>query len=316
VQVLAVLRGEDFELLAEYGAEPANSLGEVQKADSSRFYKFKVDGNHGTFRKFMLISVERECTLRYIFYCVVSLAVLAAFIGIRRYPYYQQDILLGAVAPNWDHWFGTDQLGRDLFSRVIYACCISLSVGFVTTLLAVGLGTIYGVISGYCGGKIDLILMRVVDILYPIPLTLIVILLMIIFGKHICVLFLAISMVEWMTTARIMRAEVLKIKESGYIQVARGLGQREAVIIWKHMLPNTRGIIIVCFIITLPGVIVLESFLSFLGIGIQPPKSSLGILIAEGAKFMTTSPWQVIFPSAVFILIMLALTIHGDRLKK
>ncbi|MDR0740128.1 MAG: ABC transporter permease [Puniceicoccales bacterium] len=264
----------------------------------------------------MLVSVKRESILKYIFYCTVSLVVLAAFIGIRRYPYYQQNIPLGAVAPNGEHWFGTDQLGRDLFSRVIYACCVSLSVGFVTTLLAVGLGTIYGMISGYCGGKIDLILMRMVDVLYPIPLTIIVILLMIIFGKHICVLFLAISIVEWMTTARIIRAEVLKIKESGYIQVARGLGQKEATIIWKHMLPNTKGIIIVCFIITLPSVITLESFLSFLGIGIQPPKSSLGILIAEGAKFMTTSPWQVIFPSAVFVLIILALTIYGDRLKK
>ncbi|MDR2371535.1 MAG: ABC transporter permease [Puniceicoccales bacterium] len=264
----------------------------------------------------MLVSVKRESILKYIFYCTVGLVVLAAFIGIRRYPYYQQNISLGAIAPNGDHWFGTDQLGRDLFSRIIYACCISLSVGFVTTLLAVGLGTVYGMISGYCGSKIDLILMRMVDVLYPIPLTLIVILLMIIFGKHICVLFLAISIVEWMTTARIIRAEVLKIKESGYIQVARGLGQKEATIIWKHMLPNTKGIIIVCFIITLPSVITLESFLSFLGIGIQPPKSSLGILIAEGAKFMTTSPWLVIFPSAVFVLIIFALTIYGDRLKK
>jgi oligopeptide transport system permease protein len=264
----------------------------------------------------MLVSVKRKNVLRYIFYCIASLVVLAAFTGIQRYPYYQQNISLGVVAPNGEHWFGTDQLGRDLFSRVIYACCISLSVSFMTTLLAVGLGTVYGIISGYCGGKIDLILMRMVDVLYPIPLTLIIILLMIIFGKHICVLFLAISIVEWMTTARIIRAEILKIKESGYIQVAKGLGQKEVTIILRHILPNTKGIIIVCFIITLPSVITLESFLSFLGIGIQPPKSSLGVLIAEGAKFITTSPWQVIFPSAVFVLIILVLTIYGDRLKK
>jgi oligopeptide transport system permease protein len=193
---------------------------------------------------------------------------------------------------------------------------MSLSVGFLTTLLAVSFGTIYGMISGYYGGKIDLILMRIVDILYPIPLTLIVILLMIVLGKQVCVLFFAISIVEWMTTARIVRAEVLKIKESGYIQVAKGLGQRGAAIVWKHIFPNITGIIALCFIITLPGVIVLESFLSFLGIGIQPPKSSLGILIAEGANFMTTSPWQVIFPSLVFVAIILALTIYGDRMKK
>ncbi|MDR2812681.1 MAG: ABC transporter permease [Puniceicoccales bacterium] len=242
--------------------------------------------------------------------------MLMAFVGAYRYPYYQQNITLGTTAPNWDHWFGTDRLGRDLFSRVIYACYISLSIGLLTTLLTVSFGVIYGMTAGYYGGKIDSILMRMVDILYPIPLTLIVILLMMVFGKHVCVLFFAISIVEWMTTARIIRAEVLKIKESGYIQVARGLGEEEAKIMWKHVLPNIMGIITVCFIITLPGVIALESFLSFLGIGIQPPKSSLGILIAEGANFMTTSPWQVIFPSGVFILIMLALTIYGDRLRK
>jgi oligopeptide transport system permease protein len=243
------------------------------------------------------------------------MALLACW-KIYRYPYYQQDITLGAMAPNGEHWFGTDRLGRDLFSRVVYACYISLSVGMFATLLTVGFGTFYGIISGYLGGMVDLVLMRIVDILYPIPLTLIVILLMVILGRHVYVLFFSISIVEWMTTARIIRAEVLRIKESGYVQVARGLGEREVVIIKKHILPNIMGIIMVCFVITLPGVIVLESFLSFLGIGIQPPKSSLGILIAEGAKFMTTYPWQIFFPSIIFVSVVLALTIWGDRLKK
>ncbi|MDR1434846.1 MAG: ABC transporter permease [Puniceicoccales bacterium] len=251
--------------------------------------------------------------LKYIFWVIAILVLPLAFIGIRRYSYYQQDIALGSVAPNWEHWFGTDRLGRDLFCRVIYACYISLSIGVLTTLLSVGFGTIYGIISGYCGGKIDLMLMRIVDVLYPIPLTLIVILLMVIFGRYAWVLFFAISIVEWMTTARIIRSEVLKIKESGYVQVSKGLGQRGSVIIRKHILPNIAGVIVVCFIITLPGVILLESFLSFLGIGIQPPKSSLGILIAEGAKFMATYPWQVIFPSAVFISIILILRKFEDR---
>ncbi|MDR1366334.1 MAG: ABC transporter permease [Puniceicoccales bacterium] len=261
---------------------------------------------------FVLIFVSKIRITKYI----LGIIAIGIVLGNTRYSYYQQDIALGATAPSWDHWFGTDRLGRDLFARIIYACCISLSVGFLATLLTVSFGTFYGMISGYYGGKIDLILMRIVDILYPIPLILIVILLMMIFEKHGYVLFLAISIVEWMTTARIIRAEVLKIKESGYIQVARGLGQRKLMILGKHMLPNIAGIIIVCFIITLPNVIILESFLSFLGIGIQPPKSSLGILIAEGAKFMTTSPWQIIFPSTAFVLIMLGLTIYGDRLKK
>jgi oligopeptide transport system permease protein len=257
--------------------------------------------------------MKKECFSKYIFSAIATFVLSLAFIGFRRYSYYQQDISLGSIAPNWEHWFGTDRLGRDLFCRVIYACYISLSIGVVTTSLTVAFGTIYGIISGYCGGKVDLILMRIVDILYPIPLTLIVILLMVIFGRYNWVLFFAISIVEWMTTARIIRSEVLKIKESGYVQVSRGLGQRESVIIKKHILPNIRGVIMVCFVITLPGVILLESFLSFLGIGIQPPKSSLGILIAEGAKFMATYPWQVIFPSAVFISIILILRKFEDK---
>jgi oligopeptide transport system permease protein len=290
------------------------SLLPLQKNNHWCQVKIPVDDSIRIFRKSNLFFVRRK--LKYVFYAIAILVLLVAFIGIYRYPYYQQDITRGALAPNQDHWFGTDWLGRDLFSRVIYACFISLSVGIATTLLTVSFGTIYGMISGYYGGEIDLILMRIVDILYPIPLTLIVILLMMVLGKHVCVLFFAISIVEWMTTARVVRAEVLKIKESSYIQVARGLGQGKLAILAKHMLPNIMEIVVVCFIITLPGVIMLESFLSFLGIGIQPPKSSLGILIAEGAKFMTTSPWQVIFPSGVFILIMLALTIYGDRLRK
>ncbi|MDR3317688.1 MAG: ABC transporter permease [Puniceicoccales bacterium] len=249
-------------------------------------------------------------------FVIIFVFLLVAIIRLRRHPYYQQNIALGAVAPNWEYWFGTDRLGRDLFSRVIYACYISLSIGIVATFLTVSFGTFYGIISGYCGGGIDLILMRIIDVLYPIPLTLIVILLMVILGKHSWVLFFAISIVEWMTTARIIRSEVLKVKESGYIQVAKQFGQKELRIIKRHVLPNIMGIIIVCFIITLPGVIVLESFLSFLGIGIQPPKSSLGILIAEGAKCMATYPWQIFFPSAIFVFIILALTIYGDRLRK
>ncbi|MDR0590702.1 MAG: ABC transporter permease [Puniceicoccales bacterium] len=239
-------------------------------------------------------------------------------VGWRVYshPYYQQDIALGAVAPSWEHWFGTDRLGRDLFSRVLYGCYISLSIGILAALMAVSFGTFYGIISGYFGGLIDLILMRVVDILYPIPLTLIVILLMVIFGRRAGVLFFAISVVEWMTTARIIRGEVLRIRESGYVQAARGLGEREMRIIWRHVLPNIMGIATVCFIITLPAVIILESFLSFLGLGVQPPRSSLGILIAEGAKFMATAPWQVFFPSAAFIIIIWALTVFGDRLRR
>ncbi|MDR2806849.1 MAG: ABC transporter permease [Puniceicoccales bacterium] len=258
--------------------------------------------------------MKRDYAWKYIFRAIAAIGLLVVFLRLYRYTYYQQNISLGAVGPSWDHWFGTDRLGRDLFSRVAYACGISLSIGVLAALFAVSFGTCYGIIAAYCGGKIDLILMRIVDILYPIPLTLIAILLMVILGRHIGVLFFAISIVEWMTTARIIRSEVLKVKAMGYIQAAKGLGQNGSLIIIKHVLPNISGTIQVCFMMTLPGVILLESFLSFLGIGIQPPKSSLGVLIAEGAKFMATAPWQTLFPTLIFVGIIFTLTFYGDRI--
>ncbi|MDE6575985.1 MAG: ABC transporter permease [Opitutales bacterium] len=235
--------------------------------------------------------------------------------GYTRYPYYLQDITLGSVAPSFDHWFGTDPLGRDLFSRVIYACGISLAVGFAATALAVGLGGIYGTLSGYYGGWLDQLLMGGVDVMYPIPLTLIVILLMILFGQNVAVLFIAIGCVKWMTTARIVRSEVLKLRETGYVQVARGLGETTAQILRWHIVPNLRRILLTCFAVTLPGVILLESFLSFIGLGIQPPQSSLGILISEGARHIGVHPWEVLFPSLTMIAIIFALTSYGQKLQ-
>ena len=236
--------------------------------------------------------------------------------GYARYPYYEQNIALGSVAPCYAHWFGTDQLGRDLFSRVVYACSISLTIGAISSCLAVAFGGIYGIVSGYCGGLIDQLLMRWIDIFYPIPLTLIVILMMILFGQHVSVLFVAISSVEWMTTARIIRAETLKLKESGYIQVAKGFGESQIRIMSRHIAPNLWHVLRVCFFVTLPGVILLESFLSFIGLGIQPPRSSLGILIADGAKRIGTYPWEVIFPSLVMISVMLIINVYNRRLDR
>lgn len=236
--------------------------------------------------------------------------------GYARYPYYRQDIALGSVAPDLDHWFGTDSLGRDLFSRIVYACGISLAVGFAATALAVGLGGIYGTLSGYYGGWLDQLLMGGVDVMYPIPLTLIVILLMILFGQNVGVLFVAIGCVKWMTTARIVRSEVLKLRETGYVQVAHGLGETTTQMLRWHIVPNLRRILLTCFAITLPGVILLESFLSFIGLGIQPPQSSLGILIFEGARHIAMQPWEVLFPSLTMIAIIFGLTCYGQKLQR
>jgi oligopeptide transport system permease protein len=253
---------------------------------------------------------------KYIFYAMSMALLLWIAFGNFRYTYYEQDLALGAVAPNADHWFGTDHLGRDLFARVSYAFWISISIGLIATTLAVMLGTTYGITAGYAGGWVDNIMMRGVDILYPIPLILIVILLMVAMKRNIGALFISISMVEWMTTARIIRAEAMKIKESGYVQVAKGLGENVFQIIGWHVLPNLKYLIKVCFLITLPGIILLESFLSFIGLGVQPPKSSLGVLIAAGANHMTTSPWEVCFPIFIFVVTILNLNSLAERTKK
>lgn len=233
-----------------------------------------------------------------------------------RFPYYVQDIGLGSAAPNGVHWFGTDPLGRDLLSRVIYATGVSLTVGVVATTMAITFGATYGIFSGYIGGWFDTLMMRWIDIFYPIPLTLIAILLMLLLGQSIGILFLAISSVEWMTTARILRAEVMRLKEKGYVSVARGFGESEGMILWRHILPNSWRLVKVCFTITLPGVILTESFLSFIGLGVQAPRSSLGVLISEGAKRMTTSPWEVIFPALVMVGIMYWVVKVGEEGKK
>lgn len=246
--------------------------------------------------------------------CVIGLLLL--IYSFYPHNYYQQNIESGATSPSWAHWMGTDVLGRDLLARVMYSSIISFSLGLVTTAVAVSLGTIYGMISGFSGGLLDVVLMRVLDILYPIPLTLIVILLMVILGKNIWVLFLAMGAIDWMMTAKIIRAEVIRIKEYSFVQTSRCLGQKPWIILKKHIFPNVKNSVIVCFVITMPGIILLESFLSFLGIGIQPPRSSLGILISEGAKHISVYPWEVIFPASVLVFMIYILTVLGERLKK
>lgn len=250
---------------------------------------------------------------RGIFYFLMVMLLLWSY---KRFPYYVQDIALGASAPSGVHWLGTDPLGRDLFSRMIYATGVSLTVGFIATTIAVTFGAGYGILSGYRGGWLDTVMMRWIDIFYPIPLTFIAILLMLLLGQSMGILFLAISSVEWMTTARILRAEVMRLKEKGYVSVARGFGESEGIILWRHIIPNSWRLVKVCFTITLPGVVLTESFLSFIGLGVQAPRSSLGVLISEGSKRMTTSPWEVIFPALVMVGIMYWVVKVGEEGKK
>lgn len=229
--------------------------------------------------------------------------------------YQDQDLELGAVGPSAAHWFGTDTLGRDLFVRMLYGGRISLGVGLSATLVALTIGVLYGAVAGYLGGKIDAVMMRVVDILYALPFTIFVILLMVIFGRNIILLFLAIGAVEWLTMARIVRGQIMALKKLEFIEAARALGYGNSRILFRHLIPNILGPIIVYTTLTIPAVMLLEAFLSFLGLGVQPPMSSWGTLIKDGAEKMEEYWWLLVFPGTVFSLTLFSLNFLGDGLR-
>lgn len=217
--------------------------------------------------------------------------------------------------PSAEHWLGTDQLGRDLLTRLMFGGRISLMVGIVATFVALTIGVIYGAIAGYAGGKLDRVMMRVVDILYALPFTIFVILLMVFFGRNILLLFVAIGAVEWLTMARIVRGQIMSLKRMEFIEAARSLGLGTPRILFRHMIPNILGPIIVYTTLTIPGVMLLEAFLSFLGLGVQPPMSSWGVLIKDGAERMEEYPWLLIFPGTIFSLTLFSLNFLGDGLR-
>ncbi|MBI5770530.1 MAG: ABC transporter permease [Verrucomicrobia bacterium] len=232
-----------------------------------------------------------------------------------HYGYEVQNLDLGASPPSAAHWLGTDTLGRDLLVRLLYGGRISLAVGLAATLVALTIGVVYGAIAGYFGGKLDAVMMRTVDIMYALPFAIFVILLMVFFGRNIVLLFVAIGAVEWLTMARIVRGQVMAIKKMEFIEAARSLGYGRRRIILRHILPNILGPIIVYTTLTIPGVMLLEAFLSFLGLGVQPPMSSWGVLIKDGAEKMEEFPWLLLFPGTIFSLTLFSLNFLGDGLR-
>jgi len=213
------------------------------------------------------------------------------------------------------HLLGTDKLGRDLFSRLCWGGLVSLGVSLAATLVALLIGVTYGALAGYFGGKLDALMMRVVDILYSLPYIIFVILLVVLFGRHLILLFAAIGAVEWLTMARIVRSQVMAVKRMEYIEAARSLGFGAPRIIFRHILPNILGPIIVYITLTIPSVMLLEAFLSYLGLGVQAPISSLGVLINEGQQVMEEYTWQLLYPAAIFSLAIFSLNFLGDGLR-
>ncbi|MDP5053434.1 MAG: ABC transporter permease [Congregibacter sp.] len=243
----------------------------------------------------------------------IALALLTPFIA--PYAYDAQDLDLGATPPSAAHWLGTDIFGRDMLTQILYGGRISLAVGFIATAVALVIGISWGAIAGYAGGRVDAVMMRLVDILYALPFMIFIILLMVVFGRNLLLLFLAIGAVEWLTMARIMRGQVQSLRQQEFVEAAISLGLSPGAIIRRHLIPNALGPIIVYTTLTIPSVMLLEAFLSFLGLGVQPPQTSWGLLISYGAETMEEYPWLLIFPGLALTVTLFSLNFLGDGLR-
>ena len=249
--------------------------------------------------------------------CILIILILAALFApwIAPHSYSYQNLDLGATPPSGEFLLGTDTLGRDLLSRILYGARVSLLVGFVATAVALVIGVSWGIIAGYFGGRIDSVMMRIVDVLYGLPFIIFIILLMVIFGRNIWLLFMAIGAVEWLTMARIVRGQVITVKNQEYVMAAQAMGVPNLRLFVKHIFPNILGPIAVYATLTIPQVMLLEAFLSFLGLGVQPPMSSWGTLIRYGVESMEEYSWLLIYPGLTFTITLFALNFFGDGLR-
>ena len=234
---------------------------------------------------------------------------------ISPYDYKSQNLLLGPTSPSAQHWFGTDLLGRDLLSRVLQGGLISITVGLIATLVALFVGVVYGIAAAELGGRFENLSMRVIDIISTLPLTLIVVLCTVVFGQNIWLIFLAVGGVSWLTMARIICTKTRQLKSRQFIDASVALGQSRLGIIFNHYLPNLSGTIAVYATLTIPNVLMLEAFVSFLGLGVKAPMTSWGLLIKEGTDVMEQCPWLLIIPAITFALSLLSLSYLGDGLR-
>jgi oligopeptide transport system permease protein len=245
--------------------------------------------------------------------------VVTAFAGPYFLPWGYSDVDWAAIRkpPNFEqgHFFGTDQNGRDLLARTMQGTQMSLMVAAVATIVSVLIGVVYGAVAGYFGGRVDALMMRFVDIMYALPYILFVIILVVIFGRHPILLFIGIGAIEWLTMARIVRGQTLSLKQREFIEAARAGGAKPFTIIRRHIVPNLTGPVVIYATLTIPEIIITESFLSYLGLGVQEPQTSLGTLISNGAPVAEVLPWMLLAPAAVLVVLLICFSYLGDGLR-
>ena len=250
---------------------------------------------------------------------LLVLITLAAILVPMLWPHGIEDaswenILTPPTLADW-HWFGTDANGRDLFVRTLYGGRISLAIGLLTTIVALAIGVTYGAVAGYAGGRLDSLMMRFVDVLYSLPLIFFIIILVTVFGRNIFLVFVGVGAVEWLTMSRIVRGQTLSVKTREFVEAAVAIGVSRGAILRRHIVPNTLGPVIVYVTLLIPTNIIVESYLSFLGLGVQEPLTSWGLLISQGAGQLEDAPWLLAFPAAFLAVTMFCFNFIGDGLR-
>ncbi|HLQ71583.1 MAG TPA: ABC transporter permease [Bacillota bacterium] len=276
----------------------------------------KIAGKSTSFWKDAVRRFRKNKLAMFGIVVIVLLAIMSTIGGwISGYTYYDTDLIGSNESPSFEHWFGTDDLGRDIFARTWFGARISLFIGLMAALIDLVVGVIWGAVAGFVGGRTDEYMMRIADVLYGVPYLLVVILLMVILPQGLWTIILAMTITGWIGMARIVRGQVLQLKNEEYVMASKTLGAKNSRLLWKHVIPNTLGPIIVTLTLTVPQAIFTEAFLSYLGIGVKQPLASWGTMSSDALPAMQYEPYQLFFPAFFICLTMLAFNVIGDGLR-
>ena len=297
-----------------YGAQAGGADG--LQAGYADALEAEAIGEAETWKE-QLKKLARQNKLAVFSAVLIGVILLIAVFAPITAPYdpYAQDLVNRLAAPSAQHWLGTDDLGRDMASRIIYGARISMAIGLLPTMISMVIGTILGLIAGYYGGKVDFVIMRLADVMLAFPSLLLAMVIMYTMGGGLVNIFIALSLVNWAGTARIVRSQTLSLKEAEYVEAARSIGVKGRTILLRHILPNCLPSLIVLFTLNIPSAILSEASLSFLCVGAQPPSASWGLAVVRGKKYLFTEPWLSIAPCAAIMIVVLAFNFLGDGLR-